>query len=81
MSLLMPPPYSQQHNQYLRNYAETGKAKISGRKLDLFAIRKDRSVFPINILVSKVTPLPRLMAPNLYPLNHASPSADQPGRF
>ena len=55
VSMLMPPPFSQQHNQYLRNYAETGKARILGRQHELLAVRKDRSVFPMNLLVSKVS--------------------------
>lgn len=54
ISMLMPPPFSQQHNSYLRSYKLTGRAKVIGTRRVLTAMHKDRSVFPIWLAVSKV---------------------------
>mmetsp|Transcript_40560 Transcript_40560/g.129319 ORF Transcript_40560/g.129319 Transcript_40560/m.129319 type:complete len:1181 (+) Transcript_40560:325-3867(+) len=55
VSCLMPSPFSQNHNTYLRAYATTGKAKILDRiQYSLVALHKNRYVFPIDLVVTKV---------------------------
>ncbi|KAG2493479.1 hypothetical protein HYH03_008295 [Edaphochlamys debaryana] len=55
ISILMPQPFSQRHNGYLRNYITTGKAKILDTVREVVAIHKDRFVFPLKIAVTKVS--------------------------
>ena len=54
VNVLMPQPYSSQHNGYLKRYMATGKGTIMGTKQKLQGRHKKGHVFPINLLVSKV---------------------------
>lgn len=74
--MLMPPPFSQQHNQYLKNYMTTGVAKVLGAVRSVVAMHKERFVFPVALAVTKIThvsPLRPLGAPRSRSLRYPSP--------
>ena len=54
VSLLMPQPHKDQHDSYLAFYRRTGEARIIGKPRELEGQRKDGSVFPMTLSVTKV---------------------------
>lgn len=57
--ILMPAPFCDEHDHYIKTYLETGKAKIIGFGRETVAKRKDGSLFPIDLAVSQVDHSPR----------------------
>jgi len=55
VSMMMPPPFSQQHNQYLKNYMTTGQAKILNTVRKVVGLHRERYVFPFALVVTKIT--------------------------
>jgi PAS domain S-box-containing protein len=53
VKMLMPPAYSDHHDAYISNYKRTHDPKIIGIGREVFAQRKDGTVFPIYLSVGE----------------------------
>jgi two-component system sensor kinase FixL len=54
VSMLMPPPDKQQHDEYLQRYQQTGHAHIIGVGREVVGLKKDGSIFPFRLGISEV---------------------------
>jgi two-component system sensor kinase FixL len=54
VSMLMPPPDRDQHDEYIHRYQRTGNPHIIGKGREVMGLKKDGSVFPFRLGVSEV---------------------------
>ena len=54
VSMLMPSPYREQHDGYLRRYLETGERRVIGIGRVVVGERKDGSTFPMELAVGEM---------------------------
>lgn len=53
VSLLMPSPYREQHDNYLKRYLTTGEKRIIGASRVVMGQRKDGSTFPMELYIGE----------------------------
>ncbi len=61
VKMLMSQPYQSEHDGYISNYIQTRKAKTIGSTREASGMRKDGSVFPLELGVSEVRLKERVM--------------------
>jgi PAS domain S-box-containing protein len=54
VSMLMPSPDRETHNDYIQRYVETGEARVIGIGREVTGRRKDGSLFPLHLSVSEM---------------------------
>jgi len=53
VKILMPEPFRQEHDAYVKRYLETAEKKIIGIGREAVGLRRDGSTFPIDLAVSE----------------------------
>jgi PAS domain S-box-containing protein len=61
VSLLMPSPERERHDEYMASYLSTGKKKIIGIGREVTGMRRNGSVFPMELTVTEMRVGGRLM--------------------
>jgi ammonium transporter, Amt family len=51
VNMLMPAPYSEEHDQYLKNFVDGGKPRVIGIGREVVGKRKDGTLFPLELSV------------------------------
>lgn len=56
VSMLMPGPYREEHDDYIQNYEATGRARAIGKIRSVKGRRKNGEVFPLELSVTELPP-------------------------
>jgi len=54
IKMLMPPPYAEEHDDYLSQYLQTKKPRMIGSGREVFGKRKNGAVFPLDLAISEL---------------------------
>ncbi|WP_064791601.1 CHASE3 domain-containing protein [Shewanella woodyi] len=54
VNTLMPSPFTDEHDEYLKNYLTTGIKKIMGKGREVTGLKKDGTTFPIFLTIGEV---------------------------
>lgn len=54
VATLMPSPDRERHDGYLRNYLRTGERRIIGKGREVCGLRRDGSIFPLELAVTEM---------------------------
>lgn len=54
VSMLMPSPHREGHDNYLARYLQTGERNIIGKGREVAGLRKDGTVFPMDLTVTEM---------------------------
>ena len=76
--LIVPPHLRAQHEAGFRRYLTTGQASVLGRRVEVEAMRKDGSIFPVELAITEVkTESARLFTAYLRDLTQARHAASE----
>ncbi len=54
VSMLMPEPFSSEHDGYIRRYLQTGEARIIGMGREVEGLKRDGERFPLGLAISEI---------------------------
>jgi PAS domain S-box-containing protein len=54
VSMLMPSPHREAHDGYIRHYLTTGEKRIIGKGREVQGLRRDGSIFPMDLAVTEM---------------------------
>ncbi|MGC2049155.1 MAG: diguanylate cyclase [Gallionella sp.] len=54
VSVLMPQPHRDRHDEYLSRYLQTGEAHVIGKTREVQGLRKNGTTFPMDLAISEV---------------------------
>eukprot|EP00126_Sphaerothecum_destruens_P011039 Sdes_comp20845_c1_seq1m17555 len=55
ISMIIPEPFKNNHDRFIKYYLRTGKSKVMGAGRELKSHRKDGSLFPVHLAVTQCT--------------------------
>jgi PAS domain S-box-containing protein len=55
INIIVPEPHQQAHNSYMQQYLLTDEPRIIGISREVFGLRRDGSLFPMELSVSEIT--------------------------